>query len=240
VCSILDNYYQVLGLEPSCSLEDIKRSFRKKAKELHPDLARGNGKGHDTEQLNLLITAYRVLSDPNQRKEYDRHIRSQGKTDTFDYRTFLRSRTWDRSSQSKLIFFDLLHDHEEDALELYEQLLRFSDFSLELYLDREDFMDCAFLLAEEYDRRGKYQKAFDLLMKIVEWERKKPYFKHFFEEVVHRLRDLARTKLPLVSTKEEMLLYYYRLMECNFSPKEQTYYLKKISKIYESLKRIRV
>ncbi|MFQ3619595.1 MAG: J domain-containing protein [Spirochaetales bacterium] len=229
------NYYQVLGVEPSCSLEEIKRSFRKKAKELHPDLSQGNGKGRDTEQLNLLITAYRVLSDPRQRQEYDRHIRLYARVDTFDYRTYLKQRAEDRSSQSKLIFYDLLHDNEDEALELYEKLLQYSDYSLELYLDREDFMDCAFLLAEEYMLRRKYQKAFDLLMRIVDWEQKKPYFRHFFEEVVHRLRDLASSKLPLISDPTQMLGYYFQLIKCNFSPKEQAYYYKKISEVYLSL-----
>ncbi len=233
----LNNYYHVLGVDPSCSLEEIKRSFRKKAKELHPDLTRGNGKTDDTEKLNLLLTAYRVLSDPLQREDYDRHFHLSYREEGFNYRTFLKERTWDRSSQSKLIFYDILNDHEDDALELYEKLLQYSDFSLELYLDREDFMDCAFLLAEEYSNRGYYHKAFDLLVKIVEWEREKPYFRHFFEEVIHRLRDLAGMKLPLVSTKEEMLSYYFRLIECDFSPKETAFYIKKISEIYIAMNR---
>jgi curved DNA-binding protein CbpA len=159
----------MFGVDPSCSLEEIKRSFRKKAKELHPDLTRGNGKTDDTEKLNLLLTAYRVLSDPLQREEYDRHFHLSYREEGFNYRTFLKERTWDRSSQSKLIFYDILNDHEDDALELYEKLLQYSDFSLELYLDREDFMDCAFLLERSIQNRAYYHKSLYLLIKIVEW-----------------------------------------------------------------------
>ena len=57
-------------------------------------------------------------------------------------------------------------------------------------------MDCAFLLAEEYERHGNYIRAFELLKNIVVCELENPYFRHFFREVVDRLRLLTCFRMP--------------------------------------------
>lgn len=232
----MNNYYEIFGVDPSCSLEDIKRSFRKKAKELHPDLS-GQKDLEGIEKLRLLLTAYRVLSDPEKREEYNRRHRFFKRVSEFNYRSFLKEKSDDNRSQSKLIFFDLLHDNEEDALDLYERLLMRTEFRLDLFLDREDFMDCAFILSEEYEKKGNFRKAFNLLTKIVAFEREKPYFRHFFEEVIQRLRYLSGSKLPTVMDRYELLECYFQLAEFEFSPRETAGYTKKIAEIYLELNR---
>lgn len=59
------NPYEILGLDSSASAEDIKRAYRKKALQLHPD------KGGNVEQFKELNRAYEILSDPAKRQEYD-------------------------------------------------------------------------------------------------------------------------------------------------------------------------
>lgn len=62
------DHYQVLGVEREASPEDIKRAYRKLARQLHPDV----NKDADAEEKFKLIThAYDVLSDPQQRAQYD-------------------------------------------------------------------------------------------------------------------------------------------------------------------------
>lgn len=62
--------YQVLGITKSASADDIKAAFRRLAKQLHPDLNPGRP---DIElKFKELNTAYGVLSDPDQRKRFDR------------------------------------------------------------------------------------------------------------------------------------------------------------------------
>ena len=73
--------------------------------------------------MRSLIDAYEVLSDPQRRGNYDRTHASLFRTVTFDYREFLRRRRTDYVSQTRLIFYDLLHSHDAEALETYEQLL---------------------------------------------------------------------------------------------------------------------
>ena len=59
--------YDVLGLDRSCSPEDVKRAYRRKAREMHPD------KGGDAEKFKELSAAYEVLSDDQKRAIYDKY-----------------------------------------------------------------------------------------------------------------------------------------------------------------------
>src|SRR4051812_347540 len=64
------DYYEVLGLDRSADDAEIKRSFRKLARELHPDVNR-----HDPaaeERFKEVAEAYEVLSDGERRSVYDR------------------------------------------------------------------------------------------------------------------------------------------------------------------------
>ncbi len=63
------DYYEVLGVTPDASSEDIKKAFRKKAFEYHPDRNRDDGASEKFKEIN---EAYEVLSDPDKRSAYDR------------------------------------------------------------------------------------------------------------------------------------------------------------------------
>lgn len=63
------DYYEVLGLEREASAEDVKRAFRKKALEHHPDR---NGGDKDAERkFKECAEAYDVLGDDEKRRTYD-------------------------------------------------------------------------------------------------------------------------------------------------------------------------
>ena len=63
------DYYEVLGVDKNASAEDIKRAFRRKAKECHPDLHPDDKEAE--ERFKELNEANEVLSDPDKRARYD-------------------------------------------------------------------------------------------------------------------------------------------------------------------------
>ena len=65
------DYYEVLGIDKSASADDIKKAYRKKAKEFHPDLHPGD---RECEQkFKEVNEAYEVLSDADKRAKYDQY-----------------------------------------------------------------------------------------------------------------------------------------------------------------------
>ncbi|QCO14201.1 J domain-containing protein [Azospirillum brasilense] len=62
--------YQILGLTRSASADDIKKAYRKLAKEFHPDLKPGNAANE--ERFKEISAAYTLLSDSDKRARFDR------------------------------------------------------------------------------------------------------------------------------------------------------------------------
>ncbi|ANP27356.1 hypothetical protein DAD186_08060 [Dermabacter vaginalis] len=69
------DFYKILGVSQDASAAEIKKAYRKKAKELHPDRHPGDAKAE--ERFKEVGEAYSILSDAEQRKQYDA-IRAMG------------------------------------------------------------------------------------------------------------------------------------------------------------------
>eukprot|EP00694_Reclinomonas_americana_P005139 EC793827.1.p1 GENE.EC793827.1~~EC793827.1.p1 ORF type:complete len:162 (+),score=29.06 EC793827.1:107-592(+) len=97
------DYYTLLGVKRGATPAQIKRSYRKMASKMHPDLHPGDKKA---EEVWMEITrAYEVLSDARQREIYDQHgeegvnqsghqQQQQGATHQFRWSRWLHHQLW--------------------------------------------------------------------------------------------------------------------------------------------------
>jgi len=77
----LKDYYQLLEIAPGAPVEEVKRSFRAQIARYHPDKVQHLGREFQSmaaERAAELTEAYRILSDPGRRGEYDRALAGAG------------------------------------------------------------------------------------------------------------------------------------------------------------------
>ncbi len=72
------NFYTLFNLKADAGQDEIKSAFRNLIKRYHPDLT-GSHSRSNTEKINLIIRAYRILSDETRRSDYDRALFYSGR-----------------------------------------------------------------------------------------------------------------------------------------------------------------
>lgn len=83
------NHYQILGIACSASIEEIRKAYKLKILEYHPD--RNGNSARSNEMFRRVKEAEEVLCDPLKRKAYDRQLiygQRSGHSDPFKNRTY--------------------------------------------------------------------------------------------------------------------------------------------------------
>ncbi|MEI8092969.1 MAG: J domain-containing protein [Spirochaetales bacterium] len=230
------NLYNVLGVSSEASSAEIKAAFRKRIKELHPDLqAAGQKPTRDPDQsevtIHQLIEAYELLMDQAQREAYDRARHTAPRESEFNYREWLKQRP-DELSRAKLIFYDVLRERSADAVSLYLSMTQERALQLEKLLGREDFMDCAFMLAMEFESQEDDLQAIQLYIHISRLELERPFFRHFFAEVEERLVRLLTQKPMLPLDAPSLVRMLEDLQRYPFHPTAKGSFLIRQAEVY--------
>lgn len=233
----MKDFYKVLGVRPEATLAEIKRAYREKVKNLHPDLT---GEQASNSVFSEVVQAYRVLSDSRQRSIFDESFfikikRNYRNAEEFDYYKWLSARE-DAESRAKLIFYTLMHNKEDEAVSEFKRMqMTHSDFTLKDYFTREDFMDYGYILAEELVIRGEYYDAIILLEQIIKMEYSYSYFYIFFPEVMNFTLTILKKNIDGVISDELALDVYERALDLNFGAANDAFFLRKMSEEYRRL-----
>ncbi len=235
----MEDYYAILGVSSSASAAEIKRAFRKKAKELHPDIyAHAAVETSSTQEeheraLRQLIRAYEAVMDANKRSQFDFfYQKKQQHPVSFDYRHWLTEQT-DPKNRAILIVFDLFHNNEDAAVSEFLRLRNHvHDFVFSDYFSREEFMDFGFVLAEELFFRNEYYESFLLLEHIITEENKKAYFRHFFPEVLILAHKLICEKIVHVFDDDSVLDCCEAAVAFGFPKADEAVLFKIMAEIY--------
>jgi DnaJ-class molecular chaperone len=78
------DYYAVLGVPRTATPDEIKKAFRRLARQYHPDLHGGSKKAEMEKKFKELNEAHEILSDPDKRKKYDRYGHRWQEADAYE------------------------------------------------------------------------------------------------------------------------------------------------------------
>ena len=132
------DYYSILQVPPQATSEDIKVSFRRLARQYHPDLNPNNPK--TAERFKQISEAYEVLSDDLKRRRYDRDLKLQGIRSGKKYPSTPQSEPAKTSRNAKDFFSRGMKKSEEkqykNAINEYSKAIELEPNFVDAYLKR--------------------------------------------------------------------------------------------------------
>jgi len=222
----IDSACKLLDVSVDAALAEVKKAYRIKAKALHPDI---NPDPRAALLLLEVINAYKMLLDLHRSGLIDQ-LQKVKLEDEFDYRSFLKEKG-DPLSLAQLVFYDLLNLREDDAVELFLEQNRLNNDILSA-LDTEDYMDCAYIMAEELYLRNFFTPALDLLVEICRLELLRNYFKFFFQDIKDMLRKVIEGLSANCQSPVDFQLIMERLIQMDFPEKDKGYFFKALADFY--------
>ena len=181
-----------------------------------------------------ISVAYDVLRDPEQRFRYDLTLRTSAQNEKRRDAYFERLRE-SRQTQHKfdLMFQHLLSQNYNAGLQLYEQLQHGKgNCRIDEFLDYMDSRDCEFLIAEAYQIIGDSQKAIEIYESLLVYEKHRPVFHHFADEIRTRLKRIYLYGLTHPEHLQSIPTNLEKLHALKLSKRETAWIYKKLAEFY--------
>jgi len=228
------NYYKILGVGRHAGRKDIQSSFRKLAKKFHPDTSELDPETALT-RMRILLEAYRILMNEEKRVAYNLRFKNHLGYRRLSYRDSLEKKKHEPYARALLVFYDLLHDNGSEAILNYEEMAGENGHERNLLslIGFADYLDCIFLLGEEYQKRERFEEAARHYEEAFREDRKWNYFRHFRAEIRHRIRNVYCRHLARDAEPQTAIAYYRKLLEeYDFPKKDRSFFHKKIAEAY--------
>jgi len=202
--------YRTLGVAPGATKDEIRAAFRRLVVRFHPDKNPGR-EGWAGRRFCEIVEAYEILSDADRLRAYESRVRRPAASQPAPPRRPYYFDLDDPESRARQVLYLLLHRRvaEADATIAQEEG-RWGPRFLRDHLEREDLVDCLFLLAEAREGSGLLQAAAALYEEVLGLETRVHRSRHFFPEVVARLKALYVRRIPRTVGPEEALRSYDR------------------------------
>jgi curved DNA-binding protein CbpA len=225
-------YYEILGVRTQATPEEIKQSFRRLVKKYHPDRNRRR-EDWANRRVRLVLEAYRTLGNAQHRLAYDRARGFHASPPKPPRTQAAAHRPATLFDHARMVLLDLMAGNGAAAVASYERLCRdHAGFSLLSYLSERDYLDCHFLLGEEYERRGRFERSLEFYEEVYNEERSEPRLRYFFDEVRDRIRNIYCRELARSAPPRTAIAYYERLLSMGMGRSEDAFFHKKISECY--------
>lgn len=173
-CQSMD-HYSILGIGKKATLDQIRRAYYKTAKEFHPDkhfyISSGTLKSKLSEVFFYITEAYKTLSDPKLREQYDQ----TSKVSTPKIKTNNLEKARLRFQEGKVAFKKGIYS---DAVELFRQAA---------YLD-SSVADYLFYLSLAYEKQKKFHDAQKEIIKAIKLD---PFNADYISELGYIYMELG-------------------------------------------------
>ena len=156
------NLYQILGISPRASQQEIKKSFRRLAREMHPDKVPKALKDEFQDKFIELANAYEVLSNEKKRRRYDQtgltgDEQYEGMDDEEDFDGFGGFNSFDEAWSAFGDMGEKPADVQPDVTDSFTSWLLFSILALFIFFP---------IIVQSYKAKNKKKKTLKWLRKI--------------------------------------------------------------------------
>ena len=231
----MKNHYATLGIDANASREEVRKAFRTLTKKHHPDRNRHDS-DRATAKMLVVIEANRILSNPATREVYDRQYKAHAAARITEERVRIYREKAGKTTRAEMLLDKLLSGKGREAIAMYEAMTEGEKpFDLKSHLKARDWVDCKFLIAEEYERQERFDKALPLYEKLYAADESKGRYKHFMHELRERLFVLYTRRLAPEAPPEEAAGYYLRAMELDGGKTRGAFLHKKLAECHLAL-----